>query len=120
MVPQPWPATLQDILNEASFSYNKGSTVIVSEMEVGPPKKRRRATKSVDTFSCSITVTSAQFVTFQNYFDTTLAGGTIPFYFNHPITQVPSIFEFIESWSLNSIGGGNFQITTQWRYLGNA
>lgn len=114
MTPQQRPLSLQQILNEASWGYSKGETVLKSDMEVGPPKRRRRTTKSVDIMSCSITVDAAEYATFENFYDTTIAAGTIPFIFNHPIKGTYAEWKFDGSFRASSLGAGIFQISMTW------
>lgn len=114
---QSWPLTLQQLLNESSFGIQKGETVIRSEMDVGPAKVRRRFTKSVDTFTGSIWVDATQYVTFENFYDTTLNGGTLPFTFPHPLTQVPVDFRFKSPPKYTPVGSGTFEVTMEWEKL---
>jgi hypothetical protein len=119
-MPEQWPLSLQQLLEEASFNYSKGDTVIRSEMEVGPAKVRRRFTKSIDRINGQITINQRdlnQFNTLENFFDTTLNGGTKPFYFDHPITGVPSIFRFVGPFNVVSQGGGIFTAQFVWEKL---
>jgi hypothetical protein len=105
---QAWPGSLQQLLNEANFGLKVGETAIRSEMDVGPAKVRRRFTHPINTFSASINLTTAEYTTFYNFFNTTLAGGTLPFEFDHPITQVTTEFRFVEPPTISSLGGGHF------------
>ena len=109
-----WPLTLQQLLSEAEFAHKIGETTIRSDMEVGPAKVRRQYTKGVDTIDGSIYLTTAQYSTFYNFFNTTLAGGSLTFEFDHPITGVLTEFRFVGSPSVRSIGGGNFTVSFSW------
>lgn len=116
-MPESWPLTLQQKLNEANFSFTKGDTVLRSDMEVGPSKVRRRYTTSIDEITGSITVNVSEFNIFENFFETTLEGGSKSFYFNHPITGVQGIFRFKGAYKTDSLGGGIFQIKFNWEIL---
>lgn len=116
-MPATWPTQLQQELNEDGFSFDTGSTVIRSENQMGPAKVRRVMTKSVDTLSGTINLTTAQFSVFSYFFDTTLNGGVGTFNFVHPITGVLTEFRFTRPPSYRSIGGGNFIVSMQWESL---
>lgn len=109
-----WPASLQDYLNEESFSFAPGSVVIESQNETGPPKIRRRITKSVDRISCTITIDKDDFQTFYDFFYTTLAGGVNYFGFDHPLTGNPTSFKIKPGWSVNPKGGRTFVVSMEW------
>lgn len=81
---EQWPASLEQKLNEADFSFSYGSTVINSETEIGLPKSRRRFTKSVDRINCSVLLEKSDKPTFDNFYKTTLNGGQTPFEFEDP------------------------------------
>lgn len=114
---QAWPGTLQQLLSEANFGLSIGDTVLRSDMDVGPQKVRRRFTKGVNTFSASIYLTVAEYTIFYTFFNTTLNGGTLPFTFNHPITQVPTDFRFKSPPKIASLGGGQFTASFEWEEL---
>ena len=114
---EAWPISLQDKLNEDAFGLDIGETVLRSDMDVGPAKVRRRMTKSVDTLTCSIDVTTSEYSTFLYFFDTTLNGGVNQFTFDHPITGAPTDFRFGGPPQIRSIGGGNFRVTMRWEQL---
>jgi len=112
-----WPPLLQQLLNEQEFGIQKGDTTIRSDMDVGPQKVRRRFTKSVDDFSCSVFLTTVQWTLFETFFNTILGGGTLPFVFNHPISQIPTRFRFKGQPAYRSIGGGNYTVSMVWERL---
>lgn len=110
-----WPAFLQDFLNAESFSVEYGETTIRSENELGPPKVRRRYTKPVDTYNCTITVYKTDMTAFRQFFNTTLNGGATSFYFDDPLTGVQEVFTFTKPPSIAPIGSaGWYRITMNW------
>lgn len=113
---QVWPPALQDYVNEESFGIQTGSTVLVSDMDVGPPKKRRRFTRSVDKFEVTITIDAADYLTMYNFFDSTLNGGVEQFEFNHPITGVPTNFRMNEP-KYTPKGGATFMVQMSWEAM---
>jgi hypothetical protein len=114
---QAWPAQLQQCLSEQNFGIQKGSTVLRSDMDIGPQKVRRRFTKGVDTLTGSIYLTAEEYEIFEAFYETTLAGGTLPFEFNHPITGVLTVFRFNSEPTYASLGGGSFTVSFGWEKL---
>lgn len=109
-----WPVTLQDCVNEEGFGNELGETVLRSDMDVGPAKLRRRFTRGFDNFTTTVNLTTAQYSLFRTFYYTSLNGGTLPFEFKHPITQVVSEFRFVSTPRVNSFGGGNFRVSMVW------
>jgi hypothetical protein len=114
---QSWPGTLQDKLSEANFSYTIEDTALRSDMDIGPQKVRRRFTKPINSLTGSIYLTSLEYTTFYNFYNTTLDGGTLPFEFNHPITNELKEWRFKGPSRVSSIGGGNFIVDFTWEEL---
>lgn len=113
----PWPVTLQSLVNEQSFSEETGETVIRTNTDVGPIKSRRRFSRSVDKFSVSINLTTAQYSDLKYFYSTTVNAGVTRFEFNHPVTGVLSEWRFTAPPRYNSIGGGNFQAQMGWELM---
>lgn len=114
---ETFPATLQDKFNEAGFQHIFGNSTLESETDVGPPKKRRRYTTEYDTFNGTIELEKDDYVTLETFYKTTLAGGTLTFNFNHPITQVQSEFQFTQPPSMVPLGGTYFRVSFNWREI---
>ena len=114
---EQWPATLQDVANREGFSMQFGEETVTTEMEVGPPKKRRRTTKRIDTFPISIDMTFDEYSTLNTFYDVTLAGGVKTFNFTHPLTQLESEFQFVNPPTINPKGSGGryFTVQMEWR-----
>lgn len=116
-MPATWPISLQTLVNEESFSYKIGNTVLRSDMDVGPSKVRRRFTKSVDQLTVTINLTTDQFDTFMDFFDVDCNGGATTFNYTHPITGLTQEFRFVDAPNFSSIGGGNFRVAMSWEIL---
>ena len=116
---ETWPTQLQQQLNEAGFSDTTGPTSIRSENEFGPTKVRRVVTKSVDRIQGTITVTTAQTLILDSFYDLTLNGGVRTFNFVHPRTGVVREFRFTSPPSYRTIGGGYFLAQLEWEVLPN-
>lgn len=112
-----WPVALQQKLNVANFGYDFGSTVIRSDMDVGPAKQRRRSTKAVDTLPCSIDLEYTLFQTLYDFWDVTLNGGVNTFEFIHPFTQEVREFRMTAEPKISPLGGRMFRVLMQWELM---
>ena len=112
-----WPAGLQQKLNVAEFNFKIGNTVITSENDVGPSKKRRRSTKSVDLYACSINLDFSDYQTFYDFFNVELNGGASQFVFPHPFTGVDSYFRMFGEPTLTPLGGRVFTVSMNWELM---
>ena len=112
----PWPATLQDKLEQDNFSLEKGSTVIRTQMDVGPVKVRRRSTRPIDMVVGSIYLTASEWAIFETFYNTTINGGATPFELPHPITGVLTVFRFAAEPSYRSVGS-IFSVSMKWEVM---
>lgn len=114
---EAFPAGLQDKLNQAGFTHAIGKTTIRSTMDVGLDKIRRRFTKGIDLFSCTIDLNYDDYSLLYNFFDTTINGGANTFEYDHPFTGTTSEFRFIEPPSITPKGGKWFTVTMKWELM---
>lgn len=114
-----WPSQLQQKLEEAGFEKRFGSTVVASEMDVGPAKVRQRYTRSVDPYTCQITLDMDEVEIFETFYKTTLGGGTLPFLFDDPFTGDETAFRFVPGTepSLRPLGGRKFTLSMSWEKM---
>lgn len=80
----PWPPDLPQCFLRASYGIQPLDNVLRSEMDVGPPKMRRRSTLNVVQVSASMWFTQAQRRSFQIYYRTVILEGTVPFVLDDP------------------------------------
>lgn len=96
MAIQLYPSTIQDNFARGTYVRAPGNNVIESEMELGPPKRRRRSTSRRDRISGQITLdNNTQYETFMDWFTITLKDGTEYFYFNDPVTAAQMVVSFV-------------------------
>jgi hypothetical protein len=87
-------------------------------MDIGPAKLRRRTTRPVDFYSCSINLYQSDYSTFTTFFNTTLNGGITPFDFIDPFSGVLTTFRFKQPPQVSPLGrAGWFKISMQWEKL---
>ncbi len=71
---ETWPAALPS-MNLTGWKYSRASSILKSEMEIGPPKRRRRTTAQLAKVSGTLTLSAPQFEIFRNFVETDLNGG---------------------------------------------
>lgn len=89
-----WPASLPLPLM-SGLSYAPRDQGITTQMQVGPPKRRRRSSADVVDYAAPVQFTGAQVATFRTFFSTTLAGGTLPFDLPDPTTGATVSMMFV-------------------------
>jgi hypothetical protein len=90
-----WPATLPQYPLIAGYARTQQPQTVRTEMDAGPAYVRRRFTAASTYFSESTIVDAAQRATFWEFFNTTLAGGALPFSWKDPVTAAAGIFRFM-------------------------
>lgn len=112
-----FPSVLQEYLDEQGFTFEIGSTTIRSSNDVGPDKIRRRFTKSVDTQSSSITIKYDQYQILYDFYNTTLAGGSLTFLYKDQFTSIEEEYRFVSPPRIAPLGGEFFRVTMNWEKM---
>lgn len=89
-----WPATVPDKVRRDGYEFTPANELLESEMERGH-KLRRIASGTPEIHKCRIRVSWAQLQAFTDWLNVTLAGGSLPFLFPHPITRAQKTCQFI-------------------------
>lgn len=116
-MPETFPPSLQELLNESGFTQKLDDTSIRSSMGIGLPKVRNRYTKPVDEFTCTIDMQNSDYSDLITFYRTTLGGGVKTFYYNHPLSQVQSVFRFMGPPTVSPKGGTWFNVSMQWEEI---
>lgn len=112
-----WPVGLQQRLDANSFEKQFGSTLVRTEMDVGPAKVRSRFTDAVDVYNCTIMLDYDEYATLELFYKTTLNNGANQFLFDDPFTGTPTAFRFVDPPVVRSIGGRTFRVSMQWEKM---
>lgn len=74
-----WPDDLPQRFTLSSRSEGFADNLLESTPDVGPPMTRRRSTAAARPFSGTLWMTTTQVASFETFFETTLAMGSLPF-----------------------------------------
>ena len=74
-----WPSGIPHTPLAESYSFEPVPQAISTQMDSGPPKRRRRFSVAYGTHSMSFILTGSQRATFQTFYLTTIAGGSLAF-----------------------------------------
>lgn len=112
MADATWPTGLPQFVQEGGFSESLPDQNIETPMQSGPAKSRRRFTADMRPLQVQILCTPAQVDLFETFFLTTLRGGSLPFDWVNPRTQVAATYRFRRPPpSYAVVGGVNVMIT---------
>lgn len=79
-----WPLTLPTAPLLDRFQETLADTALRTAMDQGPAKLRQRTTAGVSQLDMAYLLTGTQAVTLENFYRSTLSGGTQSFAFHHP------------------------------------
>ena len=96
MADTTWPAALQDLWLKDGFREVPPKNVLRTNMDVGPPKVRRRTTSNVRSFFGQMFLTSARVATLDTYFVTTTKSGSLTIELKHPRTGATGTYRFVK------------------------
>lgn len=91
--------------------------VIESEVDRGPPKRRRASAAEACPVSAAFILTRSEHAAFSTWYDDTLAGGSAWFNWTHPITGAAVEAQFAGERAIKTtvIAGGRIKISCQMR-----
>ena len=117
-----WPASLPQKPLQRNYQENFGSTLVSTQMDKGPDKRRRRSTARVDTFQVSFIMDTTQVQTFENFVDNDLNGGALSYQWEHPRTGNTRSFRIVPQgqdniFSLRPLSGKLYEVTMQLEVL---
>lgn len=78
-----WPSALPKA-EARGYTESPPDSRIFSEMDMGPPKVRRRFTAQIRPYEITIQMTKTELETFDAFFTVTTQGGSLPFDFPNP------------------------------------
>lgn len=90
-----WPSSLPQYPLATQFSEVSRGGLIVTEMDAGPPKRRRRYTAEMTRFNYGLVLTETQVNTLETFWETTLSMGVDAFDWVHPRTKSAASLAFV-------------------------
>jgi hypothetical protein len=87
------------------FSETLPNLVTRSPMDTGPAKVRRRSTAGVTLLQCVFRMTATQRASLLTFWRTTLAGGSLPYNWTHPISGAAIVCRIVEPPALAPAAG---------------
>lgn len=112
-----WPLSLPQAPSWTGFQETSPNTTIRTPMDVGPPKVRRRSTAAVRPLSMQFMLTRDEVATLETFYQTTLAGGSLPFDWVHPRTGAAVSVQFTAPPSYHALGPRHYQAQCQMEIL---
>lgn len=102
-----WPSTLPQEFSTDGYNRPGKDLLLVSSMDVGPPKVRRRTSDGIESFAASITVSSTQLGYFKTFFYTTILAGSLRFNHYDPDDGTTAVEMMIRKWSRTPLDEGS-------------
>lgn len=106
-----WPTTLPPELPEDGFSLTVADNLIRSNMDIGPPKVRRRTSSNITKVEGTLLLSNTELATFEAFYITTLSYGALQFDWVHPITNVACEMRFSTPPKYSAASGDYTQVT---------
>lgn len=89
-----WPVGLPQEPMRRGYQEAMADTTIVTQMDVGPPKVRRRTTAGVAPATWPFEMSSSQVVILKTFYRDTCAGGALTFTHNHQMSGGTKTWRF--------------------------
>jgi hypothetical protein len=89
-----WPGTLPDTALMEGLIYAPMDQSVSTQMETGPPKRRRRFSTDVIPVQVPLILTGTELTAFLAFYNTTLDGGSAPFTWKDPRLDTTVTFQF--------------------------
>lgn len=104
-----WPSTLPDRPSSDGFREMEPNNLIMTTMEMGPRKVRRRHTAGVTRYAVSYEITATQRGYLSTFWNTTIKGGSLAFDWVHPITGSTISVRMLEAPVYQPLGTGSVE-----------
>ena len=102
-----YPASIPFFTARDGYRETGPEATIRTDMSTGPAKVRRRFTAAPRRVSARIAyLTAAELATFESFFETTIAMGSLSFTAENPITGTTRTYRFVGSYDVEPRGVG--------------
>ncbi len=90
-----WPGTLPNKQFLDGLVYAPADQSISTDMETGPPKRRRRFSAAYASVQVPMIVTGTELAAFETFYETTLEGGSLSFTWTDPSDGATVTYQFV-------------------------
>ncbi|MFQ5954024.1 MAG: hypothetical protein ACE5JZ_03060 [Kiloniellales bacterium] len=101
-----WPATLPAEPLAVAVSEGFDDSLILTEMDAGPTKRRRRYTARADRLEVTYRMTPTELTNFRTFYGTTTNDGLTTYTMTHPITGNTVTVGIMAPPAIRMVGGG--------------
>lgn len=105
-----FPSTLPN-LEQGSYTEAPRDTNVRTSMDAGPDFSRRRFTKKTVDVTGDFSLTAAQLVTLETFYDTTLRSGSLSFDWVHQRTDAAAVFRFNGPLRIRAVSGTDYLVS---------
>ncbi len=110
-----WPGTLPTAPFFDGLEFSPVDQSISTEMETGPPKRRRRFSAELVVVRVPMLLTGTELAAFRTFYNTSLSGGSATFTFTDPSDGTTATYQFITAPSWRPIMAHATPATRLWR-----
>lgn len=110
-----WPVSLPSCAQD--WQEQDRPSVIRTDMDVGPPKVRRRYTAPMRQQSVTMILENAQVIALRSFYEVDLNEGVNYHSFTHPYSGAVETFRFVEPPNFQSQGALVVQVSMTWEQL---
>lgn len=110
-----WPAGLPDCAE--TWEEVDQPTTVRTQMQSGPPKVRRRFTRTLRQVRVGFTMNHAQAMQLRDFFELDLQGGVNEHTFRHPFRDALENFRFMEAPRIANLGALACSVSCAWEQL---
>ena len=104
-----YPTSINDKFQQGTFREAPIDEVIMSTMDVGGVKQRRRTTRMRYKITGAIEMSAAEYTTLKTFYDVSLSGGSISVLFTHPLELVEKEYNM----KYSAVDAGAFDVIVQ-------
>lgn len=104
-----WPSNIPDDFERDGYQETLANSMLTTNMDAGPPKRRRRFSADVKKMQGNIVMTDAEVALLETFYYTTIKQVN-PFTFTHPRTGVTISVVFTEPPSLVSFAPNYWRV----------
>ncbi len=106
-----WPASLPQAPLLRGYSEQGQGNTIRTQMDVGPPKRRRRYTAELVQYQMMVLLTEAQLATFETFYTSTLSHGADAFDWVDHRAGTTLEYAFVGRPQYTPAGGGLWEVS---------